>query len=313
MICQDEQLKVLQEQVDRRHKLDRKKQQLFTQQTELRHKVRELDSARIKEQNDVDKLEGHSLAAFFYKVIGKMGEQLDEERAEAYAAAVKYDAALRELEDVEYDLKKTLEEYNSLANCETDYVRALNAKTAALKAAGGAVGQQILKLEQELAVLNRAKKEIKEALLAGNSALSAANAAQDELQKASKLATWDMLGGGLLVDMNKHEALDRAQLEVVDLQNRLRRFRTELYDVNLSADFHVNLDGFTQFADWFFDGLFVDWTVSDQISRSQKQVTDVSDQLQQVLSRLRKMEDNTERKIRQHQADLDKLVLGSSV
>ena len=38
-----------------------------------------------------------SLAAFFYHAVGRLDEQLDKERQEAYAAQVKYDAAAQEL------------------------------------------------------------------------------------------------------------------------------------------------------------------------------------------------------------------------
>ena len=47
-----------------------------------------LDVYKRQEQADVDRLEGHSLATFFYQVIGKMDEKLDKERQEAYAARV---------------------------------------------------------------------------------------------------------------------------------------------------------------------------------------------------------------------------------
>ena len=103
-------LQELQEKVARKQKLEHTKQALYDQRAALRRRVEELDALRIKEQADVDKLENRSLANFFYNVIGKMDEQLDKEREEAYAAAVKYDAALRELEDVQADLESCLQE-----------------------------------------------------------------------------------------------------------------------------------------------------------------------------------------------------------
>ena len=49
------------------------------------YRLKKLEKSKLAEQADVDRLEGHSLAAFFYQVIGKMDEKLDKERQEAYA------------------------------------------------------------------------------------------------------------------------------------------------------------------------------------------------------------------------------------
>ncbi len=313
MVYHDESLKKMQEKVARRHKLDRQIQDLRVQKERLREQVAELDSARIREQEDVDKLEGRSLAAFFYNVIGKREEQLDIERQEAYAAAVKYDAAARELDDVDYDLQQALAEFSKLVGAETAYVDALNAKADALKAVGGPAGQQILKLEEELADLESVKKEISEAIQAGQTALASANHAHEQLEHAGDLATWDMLGGGLLVDMAKHDALDKAQENVEQLQRCLSRFRTELADIQLSADISVKLDDFTHFADYFFDGLFMDWSVADKISRSNEQMNRIIRQLETTITRLVTMRDNTDRNIRAHQSDIDNLVMNTQL
>ena len=49
-----------------RNRLD----QLVFQQQELREKARQLDALRVKESNDVDKLQGRSLYHLFYRVSG---------------------------------------------------------------------------------------------------------------------------------------------------------------------------------------------------------------------------------------------------
>ena len=76
-----------------RNRLD----QLVFQQQELREKARQLDALRVKESNDVDKLQGRSLYHLFYRVSGSLEERLEREKAEAYTAAVKYDAARQEV------------------------------------------------------------------------------------------------------------------------------------------------------------------------------------------------------------------------
>ena len=301
-------LQELQEKVARKRKLENVMTELRAQRSELFTQVDRLDAVRMKEQADVDKLEGGSLAAFFYNVIGKMDERLDKEREEAYAAAVKYDTAARELADVDEQIRKYVQELNDLRGVELRYVQALQEKSDAIKASNSQAGQQILQLETSISILKNRQKENREALGAGSMALTAAEDALERLRKASGLATWDLLGGGLLVDLAKHEALDEAQSCVEELQRRLRRFKIELSDVSMHGDFHVNLDGFTRTADFIFDGLFVDWTVSDQISQSKSQVENVQRKIASVLPRLEEIQRNLDAQIAAEQKRLDELV-----
>ena len=72
MTSYDEQLQRLQAQTARAKQLESMLRELRGQQAALSARVRELDAVKRKEQVDVDRLEGRSLAAFFYNVIGKM-------------------------------------------------------------------------------------------------------------------------------------------------------------------------------------------------------------------------------------------------
>ena len=88
-------------------------------------RARELEAQFREEQDDVDRLEGRSLSAFFYQVIGKMDEKLTKEKREAYAAKVKYDAVARELAGIEADLRECQAELEDLQDCEERYAAAL--------------------------------------------------------------------------------------------------------------------------------------------------------------------------------------------
>ena len=130
----DEQLKALQEKTARFRQLSAVLQELQRQRADLAAQVRQLEEIKLDEQADVDRLEGRSLKAFFYNVIGKMDEQLSKERQEAYAARVKYDAAARELEAVNDDIHRCKAEFRELHDCERQYKEVLGAKAAAIRA-----------------------------------------------------------------------------------------------------------------------------------------------------------------------------------
>lgn len=308
MTYYDEQLQLLQEQIARMKQLKAMKAELQRQRDDLYARVQELEAVKLDEQEDVDRLEGRSLAAFFYNVIGKMDERLNKEREEAYAARVKYDAAARELESAEEELCRCKAELGTLRGCDLRYESVLKEKTAAVKAAGGPGAEEILRLEERNAFLESQKKELREAISAGNAALSTALQVLSSLDSAEGWGTWDLLGGGLISDLAKHSHLDEAQGAIEHLQSQLRRFKTELADVTIHADMQVNVEGFLRFADYFFDGLFADWAVLDRINESQSQVRNTKYQIENVLSRLNSLLSAAEQEQAQVKAGLDTLV-----
>ena len=50
---------------------------------QLEDKVRDLELAKEKEEEDVEKLQGRSLAVLFHKILGKQPEMLDKVQLEA--------------------------------------------------------------------------------------------------------------------------------------------------------------------------------------------------------------------------------------
>ena len=311
-MAESEDLRRLRAQVERKRQLETIVQELQTQRAGLTSWVQELQRQMQLEQADVDRLEGHSLAAFFYGVVGKMDEKLTKERREAYAARVKYDAAARELSGLEAELLEREAEQRTLSGCESRYAQALRARGEALKAAGGAVGAEILKLEARLAELESQRRELREAVSAGEAARNTADAILSSLGSAEGWATWDLVGGGLISDLAKHGHLDDAQQMVEQLQVQLRRFKTELPDVTIQADLQISIDGFLRFADYFFDGLFADWMVLDRIGQSQSQTQETRNQIQLVLDRLEALLRAADREQQETKARLDQVITESA-
>lgn len=282
----DDQLKELLEQCARKRRLEAVQKELTAQRDQYTAQADALKKLFQEEQADVDRLEGRSLAAFFYRVTGKRGEKLDKERQEAYAARVKYDAAVRELAGAEDDLRRCRSELNDVWDSESRYQALWAEKIQAVKKTGGPEGEKILNLEERISVLEAQEKELEEAVSAGRKALSITDQILSSLDSAEGWGTWDLVGGGLMTDLIKHDHLDTAQNLVEGLQSQLRAFKTELADVTLDGDLQVSIDGFLRFADYFFDGIFSDWMVLDRIHQSQSQVEDTKNQISAVLRQL---------------------------
>ena len=170
MILYNEQLRILYDMVCRKQHLEKVQEELMLQKNMLSVNVKKLKESCKKEQADVERLEGGSLSAFFYNVIGKMDEKLTKEREEAYAAKVKYDAAVKELQKVEEDLKKNESDLNELGDCEKQYEELLEVKKERMKTTGHWAAEKILELEQRLTYLDNQKRELDEAMEAGEAA-----------------------------------------------------------------------------------------------------------------------------------------------
>ena len=282
----DDELKELQQQAAMKNRLETILKELKKQREELQARVDELAVIKEKEQLDVDRLERRSLTNYFYQVVGKLDERLTEEKQEAYQAAVKYDAAYSELQAVKADIRAKELEYWKVRRSNERYQEVLKVKMEAVKLSGVPEAAEILRLEAQITSLDMQLKELNEAISAGKHAEQIADGILDSLSSAEGWGTWDILGGGLIADMAKHSHLDEAQGQVERLQGALRSFKTELSDVEIIADMQVNIDGFLRFADYFFDGLFADWSVMNRISEAQGQVKDVKGQISSLLGKL---------------------------
>ena len=282
----NDKLKELQEQVSRKKHLTVKRDELQKQYDRLKEKAAQLEAEKVSEQADVERLEARSLANFFYQVVGKMDEKLSKEKEEAYAAAVKYDAAVSEMKAVKADINSVLNELGECQGCDIQYARALEEKTEAVRQSGTPEAEELLQLEQKLTEFKCQEREIREALSAGNSALCTADCILESLKSAENWGTWDLLGGGLISDIAKHSHLDAAQSKVERLQTQLGRLKTELADVTIQSDVQVSVDGFMRFADYFYDGLFADWAVLNRIDKSSTQISQTRGQINAVVRRL---------------------------
>ena len=290
----DSELQRLQSEIMEKQRTDAKLSDLFLQQSDLEKRTDELEKIMRKEQDDVDRLNGRSLTAFFYRATGKMGEKLTKEEAEAYAAAVKYDAAKNELQAVNNDIEYCQRRLSDLQDCEQQYEKVLKEKTEQIKQSGVPEAGRIMQIENEIAFLENQQKEIQEAINAGNQAFYIAQKILEDLDSAKNWSTFDLMGGGLIADMAKYDKLNKVQDQIQDLQNALRGFRTELADVTerISGNLYVEIEDFLHFADYFFDGLFTDWMVYDKINDSRNRTMQTSDQIQKLLGQLNEMDND---------------------
>lgn len=287
----DERLKELYRQKSQKTRLEAMKKELLQQKDSMTQKVIELEEIKKKEQLDVEKLEGKSIKALFAAIAGNKEEKLSKERQEAYAATMKYDAAKRDLENIMEDLRYCQEELDKRMDCEAEYEDLLEQKKTALKQEATQKANEIMLLEKDLATLEHEITELEEALDAGYKAFDLADKIVDELEEAHNLAEWDTFMDSILIDMQKHEHIHNAQDLIGDLRNELRHFKTELADVHIDGNIQIEMDDFSEFADWFFDNIFTDWDIKEKIENSQVEAEDTRNQITGTINALKDMRD----------------------
>ena len=132
------------------------------------------------------------------------------------------------------------------------------------------------------------RREMKEALDAGERALSSLRNAQEKLNSAGNWGLFDMFGGGLFSTIMKRSKMDDAQQLMEAAKTDLKRFQRELKDVNIPLDLRMEVGSFLSFADFFFDGFVVDYLVQSKISEAKEQVSDAIIRVEQILNELKR-------------------------
>ena len=303
-------LKELQQKAARVGSLEAKLRELQDQARLFEREVISLKVSYSKEQADIDKLEGKSLANYFFQVIGRLDDKLDKERQEAYAAKVKLDGAAAELENIRRDISHMQSALAEARTAEYLLQQELTRKRLALRNSGTDTGERILELERKIAELESQKKEIKEAASAGYRAKSNCDQILSHLDSADGWNTWDLIGGGgIITHVAKHSHLDDAQDLISKLQSNLRQFKTELADIRISANMQVNAEGFLRFADYFFDGLFADFAMKEKIDRSHASVSNTKRQIQKALDQLQELEKAADQELAKLKLALEELTV----
>lgn len=259
----------------RRKQLDAQIEELHRQRGERQAKVDETAQSFRKEQDDVDKLEKGGVHAFLLTLIGHKEERLDKERREALAAKLQYDQARSDLEYLENKLNGLIRERDGLRDAPEQLEALWTEKAELVKTMGGQTGARLVELDRQLSDVTHQQKELEEALSAGENAKRLLGQVQDDLDSARSWGTWDMLGGGLIATMAKHDRLDSAQSSIRAAQRALSDFRTELADVSQLQVPSIQIGEFATFADYFFDGIFSDWYVQSSIKKAQEGVSEV--------------------------------------
>ena len=80
------------------------------------------------------------------------------------------------------------------------------------------------------------KKQLGEAILAGERALTALSDAQDKLKSAKNWGLFDLLGGDFIATLVKRSKMKDAGALIGEVKRALAAFQRELHDVEIIMD-----------------------------------------------------------------------------
>ena len=254
-----------------------------------------------REKADVDRLEGLGLTALFCAVLGGKEERLKKERQEFLRAKLERQECQDSVNALQEEMDSLVMQIGALKNVDAQYADALKQKERFLVDSNTEEARSLFTLSEKLGRLQSQKRELDEAVEAGYAAQREMAGAVASLQSAGNWGVFDMMGGGLIATAVKHSKMDKAQGHAHLAQQKVRRFQRELKDVQVDvvAFDGIDVGSFMNFADYFFDGLIVDWMVQSRINTSRENVQKASGQIMRVLAKLEQVRTKIDGEINQ--------------
>jgi hypothetical protein len=250
-----------------------------------------------KEKVDVDALEHISLTSLFHSVLGSREQQFEKERQELLSAQLRYQQTKHQVEFLKQERNSLLQQLDKLKNVDSEYELLLSDKERFLRQSDKPVSNVLVEISEKIANLVSEEKEVSEAISAGNNVISGLEQVKKHLESAEGWGTWDLLGGGLIATAIKHSRIDDARRSVNDVQTKMSQFKRELADVQKNFELQIDIGDLEYFADFFLDGLIVDWIVQSKIVGSLEQSKGAKDVIAQAVEELENVKRITQDKI----------------
>lgn len=218
-----------------------KLQHLKDERAILHKKVNQLESKLEKERLDVKKLTEFSFKGLVYKVLGKEEQQLVKEQEEVHLVEQQYRQAKEQSQACEAKISRLTDENSILRTAKATYESLYRQKYEEIRQLNTAESNQLLALEDQIALDSKVVHELEEALSVGNRLFSCLSNVLESLDSAKGYGVWDMVGGGIIATAGKHSHLDTAQSTLEDAKELMKKFKKELSDIQVTLDSQVNI------------------------------------------------------------------------
>lgn len=294
--------------MDRYQRLGSKLADYRKQLEELEVKRYNLQQQLTKEEEEYDSLFKKNLNNLVLDLLNKKEKKETKEYQDVVTAKLKLDEAEKQVANILLSIRSLEEERVQYSECEGIYHKLYAEKYRLLSESNPENTEKMKDLEKQINFHTKNLTEIEEALRAGRLVHDKITEVRKSLDDAHGWGTFDLLGGGLLSDMMKHSHLDDAQESIDEVQSLLHQFHSELADIQINENISIQIEGFTKFADFFFDGIFSDWMVQSKINSSIQAVSDLETKVDRVIYQLHGAKTSSEASLAQAKQELDNFI-----
>lgn len=253
----------------------------------IENNTRKLADAFRQEERALKKLENFSLESLTSSVLGTKQKKLEKQRPKYLAAKQEYEAHQQLVEEIHREIAAFREQISQLNYVEKRYLELLEKKEALLKRQQGKTAKELLIIESKEEKLAAQGERLQEAQEAVTETLWSIDDLVQSLDSAADWGVIDMIGGGMVTTAIKHSNLDEAKRKARLVKHNLSKLRKELSYLKHHANLDIDLGAFMVFADYFWDGLLVDWFVQTKINDAQDSIRNLKDQIWKIETSLK--------------------------
>jgi malate synthase len=216
---------------------------------------------------------------------------MDKEYREMKIAQYKHDALLEHMKSSQDEIANITELLTQYENVDANYNTLLNAKRNWLSQNGIMVVENY---ESSIRNFESRQKEIDEALSACRKLIASLSSARDDLASAKGWGMFETLGDGLISDNVKQDQLKRVSQYILDSSEKAKRLTSELSDLKPYFDFEiVEIDALSKTYDIFFDQIFLDSAIQQQIEEAHLKICKNQALAESVLKKLEALSSDT--------------------
>lgn len=239
-----------------------------------------------KELKDIERLEGLSTRAIFYKVLGSKEEQIDKERQEYLEVVLKADSIKEEINLLQYEL--------DILEGKMDQSADLNHKLEVLKAKreeeiirlDPVRRAQLVTLSKQLEVQYQLQPELQEAMDMSLKCHALLGQVVDQLGRVRNWGQWPAQRRGMHSLHQRRQAMDRARNLTFQVKHHLNLLDQELRDVGQRLDMEIDMGALSKFSDFFFNNIITDWILNQQVSSSMDAARSAHHHVQDIIEGL---------------------------
>lgn len=280
-------LQTVEAQIERKNHIKGALLELYSRRTLLTGQTKELREKLMYKRIDVEKLAKKSITMLFYKLLGWRDILLSRERKAARAIRIQLENAQHELEAAEAQIQVYEDEERTLSGIEDKYENLLRQALELLKAEGGARGDRLTVLTNQITAVKRHLYYTENAL---HEVQQVKSLCIKVFESIRELETSVIHKTTSACKERTRQVAEFLNNEIIKLKEALGKLTAELPDSTQVYDLG-------HFAYGVFDGLFLDLSSNIKFGSAFNKTVDIRDKTDTVIGYLTEMRDIVRREL----------------